>query len=244
MLPILFDSSFFTLYSYPLFMGLSWGLGYRFSEYLLLKKNLTLKGFGLLYWGIFLFSWLGSKIFYLMYSSGGELQNHSQSLSFWLGGGFVFYGGLIFGLIYLLLYCLVFKKYPIKEAYIFFAPLTFGHALGRIGCFLAGCCYGTYCDLPWKIHLHGHFRHPVQLYEASLLILLGMILLKETLKKDTNPLKLVGIYFLGYSMIRFILEFLRGDIIRGLHFGLSTSQWISLVFFLGATTYLGRLSRR
>jgi phosphatidylglycerol:prolipoprotein diacylglycerol transferase len=240
--PIIFDSASFTLYSYPLFMGLSWGLAYRLSQHFLEKLAISGKGFMGLFWGIFLFSWIGSKAFFLAFSSGGELIQHSRSLSFWLGGGFVFYGGLIFGALYLLFYCLILKKFPFRKTYILLAPLSFGHALGRIGCFLAGCCFGVKTHLPWGVYLHGQHRHPVQLYETVGLLFIGGIITKLMLSSRTDGRKLIVIYILSYALLRFVLEFFRGDIIRGLYIGgVSSSQLISIVLFLILLIPLKRL---
>ncbi len=214
-------------------MGLSWGLAFRLSQNYLDRLGISDQGFMGLFWGIFLSSWIGSKVFFLIYSSGGEFVQHSQSLSFWLGGGFVFYGGFIFGILYLIFYCLILKKFNLKNSYILIAPLSFGHALGRLGCFLAGCCFGVKSDLPWAVHLHDHLRHPVQLYEALILVLLGIVIARNTLNKKWSPQKIFIFYVASYSILRFLLEFLRGDIIRGIHFmGLSTSQIISLIIFI------------
>ncbi|MFZ8934106.1 MAG: prolipoprotein diacylglyceryl transferase [Bacteriovoracaceae bacterium] len=242
MYPVIFESASFTLFSYPLFMGLSWGLAYRLSQYFLERMNISEKGFAGLFWGIFVFSWIGSKIFFLAFSSGGEFVQHSKSLSFWLGGGFVFYGGLIFSLLYLGFYCFVLKKFPIKKTFILLGPLSFGHALGRVGCFLAGCCFGVKTDMVWGYNLHGHNRHPVQLYESIGLLIIGGIITKLMLKNKIEGIKLFVIYFLGYSLLRFTLEFYRGDIIRGVYiWGLSTSQLISIILFLVLILYLVRL---
>ena len=72
-------------------------------------------------------------------------------------------------------------------------------------------------------------RHPVQLYEALSLFILGAVLLR-LIKKKVSGNTIISVYFVSYTIIRFILEFMRGDKIRGIYFlGLSTSQLISLI---------------
>ncbi len=231
MLPILFRSSFFYLYSYPLFMGLAWGVGYHLTKSLL-ERYSNLQGYGFFFWGNFTAAWIGSKVFYLVFSSGGQVELYASSSSFWLGGGFIFYGGLIFGLLFSLVSIFVFKKFSLNKLAYFLPGLAFGHAIGRLGCFLAGCCFGHVCELPWAIHQHGELRHPVQLYEALALFILGYFNLKM-IKQKKSAEKIVAFYFIFYSLIRFIIEFFRGDSIRGLHqAGLSTSQYISVFLFI------------
>jgi phosphatidylglycerol:prolipoprotein diacylglycerol transferase len=119
-------------------MGLAWGFGYFFTIDLLEKYQVPKKGFSLLYLGIFLFSWIGAKLFFLVFSSGPKIYQYIYANYFWLGGGFVFYGGLVFGLIYFFLYTLLLKKFSIKYSKFLIPGLVFGHAIGRVGCFLAG----------------------------------------------------------------------------------------------------------
>ena len=227
------------MYSYPLLMGIAWGVAYNLSRYFLTSYGEGTKGFRGLFWGVFITSWIGAKTFFIIHSSAGDYL-YASSTYFWLGGGFVFYGGLIFSSIFVLLYGHYLKFFNLSSAYLLLPALTIGHAVGRFGCFLAGCCYGTTCKLPWAIKLHGELRHPVQLYEALGLLLLGILLITLITKK-INSKKIVFIYFGGYALERFGLEFFRGDKVRGHYLGgqLSTSQFISIIIvILVLLTYL------
>lgn len=243
-LPVLFESSFFTLYAYPLFMGLSWGVGFYLTRYLFELFQLDTKPLLPLFGGIFATSWIGAKVFFLIVSSEHKVYQYLYADEFWLGGGFVFYGGLIFGLIFYFIYSLWFKKFPFRESKILVPGLVFGHAIGRIGCFFTGCCFGTQCDLPWAIHMHGEWIHPVQLYEAFGLLGIGFIVLKWVKQKKENFFVITR-YLMFYSLLRFVVEYFRGDLIRGVYwFDLSTSQMISLALFIGtiAAVYTKKLS--
>lgn len=232
MKPILLDLWGFQLFAYPLMMGIAWGIGYYGTLNQLEKRNLNTKGFGKLFLGVFITAWLGAKLFFLINSSHGHVHEYSINSNFWLGGGFVFYGGLIFGISYVLIYCLLFKKFEIKNLYLSLPSLSFAHGVGRIGCFLAGCCYGNQCKLPWAISLHNQLRHPVQLYEVICLFILGFILNKMIEQKNNLWLTL-NTYIASYAVIRFFLEFYRGDKIRGEYLlGLSSSQFISVLILL------------
>lgn len=153
-------------------------------------------------------------------------------------GGWVFYGGLIGTFLGVLRYCYHFKVplVPFIDLFTPFIPLV--HGFGRIGCFLAGCCYG--------IEYHGIFRvqfpenelvpelslvprFPVQLLEAGMNFIMFGILFWLLRKRKLLQGRLLGVYLLYYVTARYFLEMLRGDIIRGGVGIFSTSQLISLL---------------
>lgn len=224
MFPILYQNNDFILYSYPLLMGLGWGVAYQlfFS-----RIDLPTKLAQFLFWGIFVFAWIGSKLFFLLNSPHNSAGALVSDLSFWTGGGFVFYGGLIFGLGFVGVWKI---RWPLsfKTLWALLIALTFGHAIGRIGCYLAGCCYGAPTTWVWGIFLHGTHRHPTQLIEALALLILGWVLLKSSERKMA-----LSLYMISYGLIRFVIEALRGDEIRGLWGSLTPSQWISLALVCG-----------
>jgi phosphatidylglycerol:prolipoprotein diacylglycerol transferase len=222
MLPILYQNNSFILYSYPLFMGLGWGLAYQVL-FELLPSSFSLISAQILFWGVFIFAWIGAKVLFL-YTIPTQLSlSLIQESSFWLGGGFVFYGGFLGGILYLLI--LKGLRFPIsmKVVWSIVPALTLGHAVGRFGCFLAGCCYGKVTEIFWGIHLHGEKRHPTQLLEFLLLLVLGIYLLRSK-RKHT---KLIPLYLISYGCMRLFIEALRGDFIRGSWGWLTPSQWIS-----------------
>jgi phosphatidylglycerol:prolipoprotein diacylglycerol transferase len=221
MLPILFQNHNLVIYTYPLFMGVAWGVGYQIFFNYLEDSFPPLKA-QFLFWGIFICSWIGSKIFYLKTAR----LSHELIIdtNFWLGGGLVFYGGLAGGLIYLLLFKFLNPKIEFKSIWPLLPALSIGHGIGRIGCFLAGCCYGEKTDWQWGVFQHGEYRHPTQLLEACFLFLFSFYALRIcTQKKD-----LFVHYFITYGLVRMFLESLRGDPVRGLWGGFSPSTWVSL----------------
>jgi phosphatidylglycerol:prolipoprotein diacylglycerol transferase len=238
MLPILYQSPDLTLYAYPLMMGLGWGVAYQVFV-ALCTDHIRHRYALLLYWGIFLFSWVGAKAMFYLTLPEELSQNLLNQASFWTGGGFVFYGGFLGGALFLLIYRLF--NFPLNKnvLWAFLPALTLGHAIGRIGCFLAGCCYGDKTDLWWGIHLHGADRHPTQLLEAVSLFCLSWYLLKS----QKPRLLLVSHYLLVYGGIRFLIEILRGDIIRGQWGVLTPSQWISLGLILAGGIWLIKVKK-
>lgn len=145
--------------------------------------------------------------------------------------GFVFYGGL-FGAIAGTLFFAKIQKYSKKDLLQLATPgYSIFHAFGRIGCFFAGCCYGKKAN--WGFALWnepGVLRIPVQLIESFFLLILTGILLKMEVKLKSN---IFVIYMMSYAVFRFIIEFFRGDQIRGIWGEFSTSQWISLFIVVG-----------
>jgi phosphatidylglycerol---prolipoprotein diacylglyceryl transferase len=231
MLPILYQNFDFILYSYPLFMGLGWGIAYQIY-FSLISTDFPRRFSYLLFWGIFFFAWPGAKLlFYFTMPPEIETNILAQS-SFWMGGGFVFYGGLAGGLLFLLLFQLAGNSLSVNTIWPMVPALTIGHGIGRIGCALAGCCYGKVTDWKWAIHLHGYDRHPTQLLEASALLLLGFYLLKSSKPKKL----LIAQYLLAYGFLRIGIELLRGDVVRGLWGPLTPSQWISIGLIFGSYT--------
>ncbi len=166
-----------------------------------------------------------------------------------LFSGMVFYGGLYGGLLAGFLYAKK-KKIPVggvSDVFALFIPLF--HVFGRIGCFFAGCCYGV--ESKWGISgrvITGKLREvtprfPVQLLETFLLLLL-FFLVFFLYQKGKAKGRLIFIYLLIYAVLRFCLEYLRGDEIRGKLLMFTTSQWISIVTILWVSIFLKFKNRR
>lgn len=220
-------------------MGLAWSIAYQiFSAQV--EDYGDSKGISFFFWGNFISAWLGAKAFFLLFSAGEQTTQFLVNQNFWLGGGFVFYGGLIGASAFTLIIIFGLGKFSINNLRYCPPALAIGHGIGRLGCFLTGCCFGGVCERPWSVFLHGAYRHPVQLYESFLLFIIGLFLFKKA--KDPK-FPMVAVYITFYSVTRFILEFFRADSIRGVFSGVSTSQLISIVLFIiGIALFL--LNRR
>lgn len=158
-------------------------------------------------------------------------------------GGGVFYGGLFGGLLAAFIYC---KKKKLDYKYyasILTPAIPLFHFFGRIGCFLSGCCYGIESKFGFIFH-HSLIesanevrRFPIQLVEALCNLILFIVLYKLRNNKKIKDY-LLNIYLISYAIIRFILEFFRGDSYRGFIWGLSTSQFISILLIIVNIGYL------
>ena len=159
-------------------------------------------------------------------------------------GGSVFYGGLFGGIVAGLITVKAKKLDLATYADISASAAPLFHFFGRIGCFLSGCCYGIESHFgfaaqnnPYVPEVNGVTRFPVQLVEAGFNLVL-FIVFYRLLKSGKCRGRLFILYLLSYSVIRFSLEFLRGDAVRGFVFGLSTSQFISAIIFVFSCFYL------
>ncbi len=174
-------------------------------------------------------------------------------LEYILRGGIVFYGALIGGAIGAFLGSLIAKDDIRNYLDVIIPTIPVGHALGRIGCFCAGCCYGAPTDsFLGVIYPEGAVGAPagipllpVQLFEAAGDIIIAIILIIISKKTISRYLTAI-VYCMAYGIMRFVLEFFRYDSIRGQAAGLSTSQWISIALIAGALVLMliSRKSRK
>ena len=162
---------------------------------------------------------------------------------FFINSGLVFYGGLIFGILGAVGMSKILKVdlFSIEGHIVPFIPL--GHAIGRIGCLMAGCCYGMRYEGPLAVHypdtvidyidgpVPGVGYFPVQLMEAVLNLSICIALVIFSRKKRRRG-DILFLYLLMYAIMRFCTELFRGDAVRGIYFNLSTSQWISIVLII------------
>lgn len=151
-------------------------------------------------------------------------------------GGLIFYGGLIGGILGAMAVAWKHKEALKPFGDFIITALPLGHALGRVGCFMNGCCYGSECHLPWSVSLNHVSRHPVQLYEAGLNLLLYLFLTK-VYRRPHKPGTVLALYLLCYPPIRFMLEFIRGDE-RMMEGALTMAQCISLGLFLAGAIFM------
>ncbi|HEX5736397.1 MAG TPA: prolipoprotein diacylglyceryl transferase [Blastocatellia bacterium] len=170
-----------------------------------------------------------------------------------LSSGGVFYGGLLFALLTSVLLMRLYKLPWRKTADAFAPGIALGHAIGRMGCFSAGCCWGKPTDSWIGVHFTQKASEltgvpidsalvPTQLIEAMVNVLILVFLLWLTKRRRFEG-QVIFAYLMIYSVARFIIEFWRADP-RGEAFGLSTSQLISVIMFPLALLLMIYYSRR
>lgn len=213
-------------------------LGLRWTQ----KNNLnsrTALDLGLL---LLISGFIGARAFHVIYESPMLYIHNPQQIFYIWQGGFVYYGGLIASFITAYLYLKAKFQNPLQWLDVLTPIFSFGYAVGRLACFMAGCCYGKVCDLPWALNMandQGLYlpRHPTQLYLSMWELLLLTILIAQAhfFKKNYKTQPLHGHLFFTWlplhSAGRFFVEFYRDDF-RGVIWGLSISGWISVVLIL------------
>ncbi len=256
MLPILIDLGFFKLPTYGVLLAI--GLGLALWTARLRAFAVDLPGDRVFDLGLWVIIWglVGGKVL-LVVTEPSYLTSLDGAVSLLRAGG-VFYGGLLGALAAAVT---LFRRYhlPFFPVVDVLAPsVALGHAIGRLGCFAAGCCYGASCSLPWAVTYEnpvaheisgtplGVPLHPSQLYEAAF-NLANFAFLVALFRHRPRPGTVFAAYLMSYGTGRFLLEMLRGDPDRGFVLSglLSTSQAIALVMIvLGLGTLVAVRRRR
>jgi phosphatidylglycerol:prolipoprotein diacylglycerol transferase len=183
---------------------------------------------------------LGARIFYVLSNLDYYLSHPLETLNL-SKGGLVWYGGFLMGVLVGLIFVRV-NRINFWNGADMLAPfIPLAQAIGRIGCFLNGCCYGVSApkDYPLAVMFPGEsvWRHPTQIYESFALLIIFLIL-----KKWQSSRHFKGEIFLGYALLyslsRFLVEFLRGDNPK-IFSALTISQLVSILISLTCMMLLG-----
>ena len=228
----LFSLGPFTVHGYGLMIAIGILVAYVTAEYRAKKHGLDPdKIFYLVIWAV-VGGFAGAKVLYFLTRLKDIMENPRVLLD--LADGFVVYGGIIGGIYSAMAYCRI-KKMPFLKYFDLVMPsVALAQGFGRIGCFLAGCCYGRETDSALGIVFHNSSYAPndvkllpTQLISSGLDFLLCAVLILLDRKKKGDG-QIAGAYLVLYSIGRFILEFYRGDLIRGNVGALTTSQFIAI----------------
>ncbi|MDR1942922.1 MAG: prolipoprotein diacylglyceryl transferase [Endomicrobium sp.] len=242
MYPIIFSIGKLTIFSYGLFVALAFFTAITYISNQIKKskeKILSQDELYSLFTYIIVSGIIGARFLFVFSNPQDFVLDPMSVFKLW-EGGLTYYGGFISAAIFVLAYVRI-KKISILKLGDFFAPaLALGHAIGRIGCFFAGCCYGKETNVAWSVVFRdknslavlGVHLHPTQLYESFGNFLIFFLLYFYS-KKEHKKGFLVSFYFISYAVLRFVVEFFRGDPDRGgQYFGLSVSQILSLILFI------------
>lgn len=255
MYPVLYQSNGFVLPTYFVVVSIAcciciWWVAKR-ADQQNLNRNLALD-ITLVVLGS---GFIGARAFHIFFEYPNiYIESPIRIFKFW-EGGFVFFGGALVGSICGLIFA-KYKKADLRVWLDFSAPVVaLGYAIGRIGCFFAGCCYGKFCTLPWAVVFpagveapNGIPIHPTQLYAVFLeSITLSLLLLIEANKSKTNffaklyskPGDVFYLWMMLHGIGRIIMETYRDDFRGNTFVGLSLSTIISLLaVFAGVGLYL------
>ena len=180
---------------------------------------------------------LGARALYVISYWDKEFAGRNWMQIFNMRSGLVFYGGLIGASIAGIIFCLRQKIGLWRMGDVIGPSIPLGHAFGRLGCFMTGCCYGKPTDLPWAVCFpadhwtKGAPVHPTQLYESGLnfLFYAGLAWLFQRRRFEGQ---VFATYLIGYAILRTITEMFRGDYTESYLGGIATpGQTVSIVIF-------------
>jgi phosphatidylglycerol:prolipoprotein diacylglycerol transferase len=248
MFPDLIDIGFLHLKTYGACMATGFILAWLLIEKLSGRKDLSNLVVSLMIGGV-----LGSRIAYVIEHWKSEFSANPLAVVRIDQGGLMFYGGFILAVIVFFVWCFVKKERPLGLADLLSVVLPLGHAFRRVGCFFYGCCYGrdsdAWCAVVFPAgspSLYEHGRRmvsvlPTQLFEAAALLLLFAGLLafwhRKSFMRNFGEGALTGIYMIGYGVVRFGIEYLRGDP-RAAVGPFSISQTISIALIVTGVLFL------
>lgn len=190
---------------------------------------------------------IGGRLFHVFYEAWPYYRQFPSAIFMFWYGGYVFFGGMFLAGLSSALYL----RWAKESFWLWFdilAPvLALGYGLGRFACFLAGCCYGSFCDFPWAVH----GRHPTQLYALLIEVSISVVLFQQVrstyLRKTRSQIpgqdlktsfsahgKIALLWLLLHGLGRLLMESYRDDFRGAKPFGLSISTWISLGLVAGA----------
>ncbi|WP_299982867.1 prolipoprotein diacylglyceryl transferase [Desulfobacula sp.] len=248
--PVLLHIGSFNLYTYGLFVALGFMTAMWVSQ-----KNAKPHGISSgiitdIFFVILVSALLGARLLYVLINFDVYKSNLLDIFKIW-NGGLVFFGGFISAVVATAIYLKLKNLNIWKTADIISPGVALGHAVGRVGCFFAGCCYGKECDLPIAVKFTnpeslapiGVYLHPTQIYSVFSNLILFFVLLWLQKRKKFNGMVFLS-YIMLYSLFRSIVEFFRGDFRGDFFFEfISMSQGIGLMVSLIAFILLIKFSR-
>lgn len=242
----LFTIGGFTVYGYGLMVGLGIVASLLMNWRRARKAGLSEDGVTSVTILALIFGFLGAKLLFILTELPAFL---SDPLPYLGSEGFVVYGGLLTGLAVIYLWCRRHGQSFFRWMDLLLPGIALAQGIGRIGCFLAGCCYGRETSSPLGVVFPEGSLAPagVRLLPTQLFFSVGDLLLCAALllldRREHKDGALMAAYLLLYGIGRFCLEFFRADP-RGSVGALSTSQFISLFFIAGALLFASLLYRK
>lgn len=245
----LFTVGPFTIYGYGLMIAIGFAAAILISSILVKKAGLDSDVvFDLSIFAI-IGGVVGAKLLYILVNIK-DIFSSSDFLSI-IQGGFVVYGGIILGFLLCFFYCKR-KKIQFLSYFDIIMPTIFiGQGFGRLGCFLAGCCYGKEYSGPGSItFINSSYApnnislFPTQLVSSAYDFIMAFILIVIVSRLVKFKGQLGTLYLITYSIGRIIIEFFRGDTERGYILVLSTSQFISVIILVMSLIFYIKLKKK
>ncbi|MBN3038646.1 MAG: prolipoprotein diacylglyceryl transferase [Candidatus Omnitrophica bacterium] len=233
--PILFQIGPLTIYSYGLMVACAFIVGTYLASREAIRQNIPEQKIVDIALILAISGIVGGRLLYVLQNFDFYLKYPLQIIMLHKGG-LSFFGGLFFALICMLFF-LKLQNLPVLKTVDLFTPyLALGHAIGRIGCLLNGCCYGKQTSHFFALYFPADNipRYPVQVYSSLGLVVIFIILRfwQERLRdKPRFQGQIFIFYCFLYSMMRFFMEYLRGDH-QPVFAGVNVYQLVSIVIFI------------
>lgn len=179
---------------------------------------------------------VGGRLLHITFESPEYYREDlTRIFKFW-EGGFVFFGGFALALGGCATYVRQ-KKLSFLEWADFYAPvIALGYGLGRISCYLGGCCYGRFCSMPWATQFpwdDRHVpRHPTQLYAVIWELAAFALLISLPKLKTFNKGFVFSLWLILHGIGRLLMEYYRDDFRGPALGGFSVSSWFSIAVIL------------
>ncbi len=241
MYPIIAKFGPITIYSYGLMVALAYLLGLYVARYEAIRKGIKLDLLYDLAFYLVIGSLIGARLYYIALFDGASFVKNPISIFKIWEGGLAIHGAIIGGILTGILFTRLRKVSFWKLADLIAPSIILGQAVGRIGCFLNGCCFGVPTQsifgvrFPEENSAHIAYQdlalHPTQLYEF-ILNLIGFFALWSMRKKMKREGNLFLLYLMIYSFIRVLVSSLRGDSLYIWGTDLKIAQVISTVIFI------------
>ncbi|HTR47472.1 MAG TPA: prolipoprotein diacylglyceryl transferase [Verrucomicrobiae bacterium] len=255
--PVLFEIGSIPIYTYGVLAAAGFLLGLFYARWQAPRAGLPPE----LIWNLGVYGILIALISSKLWLLASEWDYYSASpgrifsIATFQSAG-TFYGGILGGIVWVIVYTRITQMPLLGVLDLAAAPVALGHTLGRLGCFVAGCCYGKPTSLPWAVTFTSPIAeriagtplniplHPTQLYEAAAEFV-NVLLLVWIGARQRFRGQLIGAFFILYGVERGVIEFFRGDPGRTLmfHDSVSLMQLVSVGLILtGAALWWRGLS--
>lgn len=247
--PILFQWGPITIRWYGLLVAVGFWVAYKLFQKRAPRIGLDEKDASNLILLLFISGILGARLYYVVWNWENYFASNLSEIIMIQRGGLVFFGGFLMACLTLVFWAR-WKKYSFATLTDALSlPLAAGHSFGRLGCFMNGCCYGYECHYPWAIRFNappeiaGIPVHPTQLYEwAGLLDICIVLIIIERIARYPGQVALS--YCILYSILRFSVEFFRGDVSHAVLGRFTLAQVVCMGIFLVAWVLSSRLAYR
>lgn len=232
MYPELFHIGGFTVNSYGVMMALAFISAGFVAHWQFKKRGIKPEFIYALLIATIVGGLLGGKIHYLI------LHPEQFPENLWSGQGLVWFGGLFGAIAAVIVVALVRKERLTAIMDSGASAVAMGYAVGRIGCFLRGCCHGTPTDLPWGLSFpqgipptpEGVRVHPTQLYSSAASLVIFALLVWVIGPRFTREGPLIFVYAVLAGIARFLIEFIRAN--QPIVWGLTEQQWVAIAMIV------------